>query len=214
MLLINILIYSFIYSSCNLPTKHGNFKLDIHKFKNLEIPVLYKNNNNLNDVPLVRIHDCCLTSEVFDSFRCDCDQQLKLSMKLINNNGGLIIYMPNEGRGLGYNIDGVGLIPITSEMVDNNFPATIGSTGIPLTQTMNNEDFHEAIYKCGNYTWHVTDITSNYIDKNTLEFIDINGLYSGDSNAYPNVVPTSTAFLSGCCAARAANSVIAKLHNE
>lgn len=101
MLLINVLIYSFIYSSCNLPTKHGNFKLDIHKFKNLEIPVLYKTNENLNNVPLVRVHDCCLTSEVFDSFRCDCDQQLKLSMKLINNNGGLIIYMPNEGRGIG-----------------------------------------------------------------------------------------------------------------
>lgn len=100
MLLINTLIHSFIYSRCNLPTKHGNFKLDIHKFKNLDIPVLYKNNNDLN-VPLVRIHDCCVTSEVFDSLRCDCDQQLKLSMKLINNNGGLIIYLPNEGRGIG-----------------------------------------------------------------------------------------------------------------
>ena len=101
MLLINTLIYSFIYSSCNLPTTHGDFKLDIHRSKNLEIPVLYKKYNNLNNVPLVRIHDCCLTSEVFDSFRCDCDQQLKLSMKLINNYGGLIIYLPNEGRGIG-----------------------------------------------------------------------------------------------------------------
>jgi GTP cyclohydrolase II len=107
MFIVNIFIYSFIYSSCNLPTKHGNFELDIHKYNNLEIPVLYKkfitnpSINNNHKFPLVRIHDCCLTSEVFDSFRCDCDQQLKLSMKLINNNGGIIIYLPNEGRGIG-----------------------------------------------------------------------------------------------------------------
>ena len=98
MYLVNIFFYSLIYSSCNLPTKYGNFRLDIHNFNTLNIPVLYKKSNNN---PLVRIHDSCITSEVFNSYRCDCDQQLKLSMKLIDQNGGLIIYLPNEGRGIG-----------------------------------------------------------------------------------------------------------------
>lgn len=118
-----------------------------------------------------------------------------------------------KNMSLGYNIDGVGLIPITSEMVDNNFPATIGSTGIPLTQTMNNETFYNAIYKCGNYTWHGTDITSNYIDKYTLEFNDIEGLYSGDQSAWPVVSPSSTGVISAVCAIRAAKSVISHLSN-
>ena len=42
-----------------------------------------------------------MTSEIFDSLRCDCDEQLKLSMKLIHRTGGLLLYLPNEGRGIG-----------------------------------------------------------------------------------------------------------------
>ena len=42
-----------------------------------------------------------MTSEIFSSLRCDCDEQLQLSMKLINKHDGLIIYAPNEGRGIG-----------------------------------------------------------------------------------------------------------------
>ena len=117
-----------------------------------------------------------------------------------------------KNMSLGYNIDGVGLLPITQ--VFDNIPATIGSTNIPLTTTMNNEDFYDAIYKSGNYTWHVTDITSKYIDSNTLEFNDIDGLFSGDQSAWPFVAPSSTGVISSVCAIRAANSVITKLHNE
>ena len=78
---------------------------------------------------------------------------------------------------------------------------------------MNNDDFYNAIYACGNYTWHVTDITSKYIDPNTLEFNDIDGLYSGDQSAWPGAFPSSTAIASSCCAIRAANSVISSLTN-
>ena len=101
------LVTTYIISSCNLPTKFGIFKLDIHRINNLDIPVLCKNvenyNNNLekNNLPLVRVHDACMTSEIFSSLRCDCDEQLQLSMKLINKHNGIIIYTPNEGRGIG-----------------------------------------------------------------------------------------------------------------
>lgn len=78
---------------------------------------------------------------------------------------------------------------------------------------MSNEDFLDQLQKNSIVTWHWTSATK-YIDINTFKFKNIDGLYSGDSNAYPNVVPTSTTFLTACCATRAANSVIEKLQNE
>lgn len=52
------------------------------------------------EVP-VRIHDQCFTSEVFRSQRCDCKEQLKMSLEYIRENGGAIIYLQQEGRGIG-----------------------------------------------------------------------------------------------------------------
>eukprot|EP00581_Thalassiosira_minuscula_P012851 CAMPEP_0183717848 /NCGR_PEP_ID=MMETSP0737-20130205/11305_1 /TAXON_ID=385413 /ORGANISM="Thalassiosira miniscula, Strain CCMP1093" /LENGTH=656 /DNA_ID=CAMNT_0025947325 /DNA_START=107 /DNA_END=2077 /DNA_ORIENTATION=+ len=52
------------------------------------------------DVP-VRIHDQCFTSEVFRSQRCDCREQLKMSLEYIRENGGAVIYLQQEGRGIG-----------------------------------------------------------------------------------------------------------------
>mmetsp|Transcript_9274 Transcript_9274/g.11717 ORF Transcript_9274/g.11717 Transcript_9274/m.11717 type:complete len:681 (+) Transcript_9274:391-2433(+) len=52
------------------------------------------------DVP-VRIHDQCFTSEVFRSKRCDCKEQLKMSLEYIQKHGGAIIYLQQEGRGIG-----------------------------------------------------------------------------------------------------------------
>lgn len=52
------------------------------------------------EVP-VRIHDQCFTSEVFGSQRCDCKQQLKMALKSIDENGGCVIYLQQEGRGIG-----------------------------------------------------------------------------------------------------------------
>ena len=54
-----------------------------------------------NAVANVRVHSQCLTSEVFGSQRCDCKEQLEVAMKYINENGGAIIYLQQEGRGIG-----------------------------------------------------------------------------------------------------------------
>lgn len=50
---------------------------------------------------LVRVHDQCITSEVFGSKRCDCREQLHLAIKMIQEEGGIIIYLQQEGRGIG-----------------------------------------------------------------------------------------------------------------
>jgi 3,4-dihydroxy 2-butanone 4-phosphate synthase/GTP cyclohydrolase II len=52
--------------------------------------------------PLVRVHSSCLTGDVFGSFRCDCGDQLKKSLRLIAEEGnGVLLYLNQEGRGIG-----------------------------------------------------------------------------------------------------------------
>ena len=50
---------------------------------------------------LVRIHDACFTSETLGSLKCDCKEQLHLALDRIAKEGGLVIYLPQEGRGIG-----------------------------------------------------------------------------------------------------------------
>eukprot|EP00967_Tisochrysis_lutea_P016457 scaffold18539_cov29-Tisochrysis_lutea.AAC.1 len=50
---------------------------------------------------LVRLHDACLTSEILRSIKCDCEAQLRLSQRLLAREGGVLIYTPQEGRGIG-----------------------------------------------------------------------------------------------------------------
>lgn len=54
-----------------------------------------------NDVPLVRLHSECLTGDVFGSGRCDCGEQLDEAIDRINEEGGYILYLRQEGRGIG-----------------------------------------------------------------------------------------------------------------
>ena len=57
--------------------------------------------NTLQKPVLVRIHSSCMTSEIFGSQRCDCAEQLKTSLRLIGEKGGILIYLNQEGRDIG-----------------------------------------------------------------------------------------------------------------
>ena len=57
---------------------------------------------DLEKIPLLRIHSQCLTGDALFSLRCDCGSQLQMSLKMIADKGnGLLIYMAQEGRGIG-----------------------------------------------------------------------------------------------------------------
>ena len=62
--------------------------------------IILKNGNNKKD-PLVRIHSQCITGDILDSLKCDCGSQLKESIKIMSNDGGILLYMPEEGRNIG-----------------------------------------------------------------------------------------------------------------
>ncbi len=87
-----------------LPTKYGNFRLIPFKQKSngLEHVALIKGEWDKDEAILVRVHSSCLTGDVFGSLRCDCGEQLHKAMQEIEKAGkGVIVYMNQEGRGIG-----------------------------------------------------------------------------------------------------------------
>tara|TARA_B100000902_G_scaffold149672_1_gene146254 strand:- start:21006 stop:22217 length:1212 start_codon:yes stop_codon:yes gene_type:complete len=88
----------------NLPTDYGDFKLRaFRQLTNNQLHlVLYKGIWNEGDNVLVRVHSSCVTGDIFGSCRCDCGPQLQESMRQIDKNGkGMVVYMNQEGRGIG-----------------------------------------------------------------------------------------------------------------
>lgn len=87
-----------------LPTKYGHFELVPfqEKVNGLEHMALIKGDFNLKDIILTRIHSACATGDLFGSLKCDCGEQLIRAMKIIEKNGsGVIVYLQQEGRGIG-----------------------------------------------------------------------------------------------------------------
>ena len=85
-----------------LPTKFGNFRLIAFSGDNENKENLALIMGNTEGKVLVRIHSECFTGDVLHSMRCDCGEQLDLAMKRIAEEGsGIIIYLRQEGRGIG-----------------------------------------------------------------------------------------------------------------
>ena len=87
-----------------LPAHHGNFQL--HAFTESNSGMLHlalvKGEWKEDEPILVRVHSCCLTGDVLASCRCDCGEQLHDAMQMVENAGkGIILYMNQEGRGIG-----------------------------------------------------------------------------------------------------------------
>jgi 3,4-dihydroxy 2-butanone 4-phosphate synthase / GTP cyclohydrolase II len=90
----------------DMPTKYGEFKAYSYtsKISNENHLALVKGNVADGEPVLVRVHSECLTGDVFGSMRCDCGDQLELAMKRIAKEGrGVLLYMRQEGRGIGLN---------------------------------------------------------------------------------------------------------------
>ncbi|MEN9291577.1 MAG: hypothetical protein RLZZ357_1421 [Bacteroidota bacterium] len=87
-----------------MPTVYGDFKLRAFKDQSNDQDhlVLTKGTWTEDEPVLVRVHSSCLTGDIFGSCRCDCGPQLHKAMELINEAGkGAIVYMNQEGRGIG-----------------------------------------------------------------------------------------------------------------
>jgi GTP cyclohydrolase II len=90
-------------AQARLPTRFGFFRiLGLENSRGESLVALVRGNLRRQSAPLVRIHSQCLTGDVFTSTRCDCRAQLELALESIARKGaGVIIYEPQEGRGIG-----------------------------------------------------------------------------------------------------------------
>lgn len=89
-------------AEANLPTKYGKFKISIFKSSSDDRPQVVLTKGNMKKEPvLVRIHSKCLTGDALTSLKCDCGEQLNLSLKKIAKVGGVLIYLNQEGRDIG-----------------------------------------------------------------------------------------------------------------
>jgi 3,4-dihydroxy 2-butanone 4-phosphate synthase/GTP cyclohydrolase II len=86
-----------------LPTKFGEFRLSIYRDKtNSQTHIALSMGSWSDEAILVRVHSECLTGDVFGSLRCDCGRQLEKAMQIISlEKKGVILYMNQEGRGIG-----------------------------------------------------------------------------------------------------------------
>jgi 3,4-dihydroxy 2-butanone 4-phosphate synthase/GTP cyclohydrolase II len=88
----------------SLPTQYGNFRLIpfIQESNGLEHVALVKGSWTREEAVLTRVHSSCMTGDIFGSYRCDCGPQLHKAMQMIEEEGkGVIIYLNQEGRGIG-----------------------------------------------------------------------------------------------------------------
>ena len=87
-----------------MPTEVGDFKLHAYEqitTKQIHL-ALVKGTWKKNEPVLTRVHSSCFTGDILSSLRCDCGMQLKKAMKMVEENGsGIILYMNQEGRGIG-----------------------------------------------------------------------------------------------------------------
>lgn len=87
-----------------IQTRNGEFNFIAYaNNKNEEMPhlVLVAKGTTLDDTVNVRIHSECMTGDLFGSKRCECGDQLHKTMQFLSENGGVLIYMRQEGRGIG-----------------------------------------------------------------------------------------------------------------
>ena len=88
----------------DMPTQYGHFKLVAFKEKNTsnEHLALIKGEWKKDEPVLVRVHSSCFTGDILGSLRCDCGEQLHKAMQMVEAKGtGVILYMNQEGRGIG-----------------------------------------------------------------------------------------------------------------
>ena len=89
-------------SSAILPTKYGNFIAYAYEdiIGNHHLALVSEGIKGKTDV-LVRVHSECITGDVFQSKRCDCSEQLQKALEIIGKEGGVLLYLRQEGRGIG-----------------------------------------------------------------------------------------------------------------
>ena len=88
----------------NLPTRYGDLNIIAYSDNANDLMphlALVHPNTDFADIVNVRVHSECMTGDVFGSYRCECGEQLSKSLEYVGSNTGVLIYLRQEGRGIG-----------------------------------------------------------------------------------------------------------------
>jgi len=91
-------------ADAELPTKYGPARIIAYgvKYENQEPVAIVVGDPDAQQAPLVRLHSSCFTGDLVGSLRCDCGDQLHMALQMISQEGaGVLVYLPQEGRGIG-----------------------------------------------------------------------------------------------------------------
>jgi 3,4-dihydroxy 2-butanone 4-phosphate synthase/GTP cyclohydrolase II len=92
-------------AEANLPTRYGMGRIIAYRVKHEyqePMAIVFGNPQDAATPPLVRLHSSCFTGDLIQSLRCDCGDQLHLALEQIASEGcGVLVYLPQEGRGIG-----------------------------------------------------------------------------------------------------------------
>lgn len=89
-------------AEATMPTHFGLFHMTVFQAQSRLEHVALTSGNICADTPtLVRLHSECMTGDVFSSARCDCGEQLDASLQILQREGGVLLYLRQEGRGIG-----------------------------------------------------------------------------------------------------------------
>lgn len=94
---------TLLLATSHIPSVYGNFTIQAWQSRYEDFPHVVLLNIDTNDCEIinVRIHSECMTGDLFGSTRCDCGEQFATAMRYIEEHGGIMVYLRQEGRGIG-----------------------------------------------------------------------------------------------------------------
>ena len=156
-----------VTAQSTLPTNRGDFEIMTFSSGDDRFPhvVLYKKSSEV--CPRVRIHSECMTGDVFGSMRCDCGDQLHYAMDHIQEHGGAILYLRQEGRGIGLTEK------IKAYQLQDQGQDTI-QANLSLGHEMDSRRYEIAVAILKSLGWNKIQLLTNNPDK--VKQIEIGGI--------------------------------------